>query len=137
MQQLPQKIFTVQDEPPAWDDDDEAGLESVSEPEMEDLADGMGETALLNVDGDEADTTVEADTIAPWSRRRAGRVDEDAEWETRVERGWTPYSQPILVERPSSDVRKDRPAVAMRSRTESWVETGREGYEAPNGGRVK
>jgi len=33
---LSQKIFTVQDEPSTWDDEDDAGLESVSEPDVDD-----------------------------------------------------------------------------------------------------
>ncbi|UOH83832.1 cysteine protease ATG4 [Cryptococcus neoformans] len=33
--QLPKKIFTVQDEMPSWEEDDDAGLESVSEPDFE------------------------------------------------------------------------------------------------------
>ena len=34
--QLPQKIFSVLDEPPVWDDAASAGLESVSEPDFSD-----------------------------------------------------------------------------------------------------
>lgn len=33
---MPQKIFSVENEPPSWEDDDAAGLESVSEPEISD-----------------------------------------------------------------------------------------------------
>jgi len=61
--------------------------------------------------------------------------DEEEEWETKLERGTTPSGQPTRVVAPLSDIGKERPAVAG-TRTESWVQTGREGQEAPNGGSV-
>ena len=82
--QLPQKIFTVQDEPPSWDDNDEAGLESVSEPDLDDLA--AGEMSADD-DMDDGNTTVDAiptsytvprlDAVQPNSDDRKA----DGEWD--------------------------------------------------------
>ena len=118
-------------------DDDEAGLESVSEPEVDDLADYMGGTAIADDDPDEADTTVEAVTISPVRSRRTEGADGEEEGETKAERNLTSSSQPVFVERPSSDLIRDRPALNTRFRTESWVETGADGDEAPNGARAR
>ena len=54
---MPQKIFTIQDEPPTWDDDDDAGLESVSEPDpdVDDFAESLPSTRLSRDFDDEAE----------------------------------------------------------------------------------
>lgn len=67
---MPQKIFSVQDEPPSWDEDDEAGLESVSEPDLDEEnedpagdAEGDGEdNEMVEVLSGEGNRVFEADT---------------------------------------------------------------------------
>ena len=164
------RIFTVQDEPPDWDEDDDADLESVSEPDIENPAE------------EDSDLAEDADLLPPTSHpsipppvdietpfRNLGQEDDDWEAADRSislpERGSTPSSQPVLVERPSmdmpskaiplpgppGDVRRAQldgmredvgqgrpPSVAPsggRTRTESWVKPVNEG-EAPNGDSV-
>ena len=75
---LPQKIFTVQDEPPTWDDDTDAGLESVSEPDLDDLRTRLDETDLAE--------EVERDAPALADAKMRGA---DVEVRTRLESGTT------------------------------------------------
>lgn len=130
--QLPQKIFTVQDEPPTWDDDDETGLESVSEPDMDDLNDDMAET-IIGV-GDESGATLQ-----PVDIPRKQSIEKDEEWEEELRS--TP-SQGGLSDWVGSHSRRPPPVPLVREGregegmgTESWVRPKNEG-EAPNGGNV-
>jgi len=100
---------------------------------MDDLADSVRGTAIMDGDMDEADTTIEAITISPVRAQRVNGVDEDEDegWEAGTERRSRTSSQP------SSDLPvKERSIISTRLRTESWVETGRDVDEAPNGDRV-
>ncbi|ORY23614.1 peptidase family C54-domain-containing protein [Naematelia encephala] len=115
---LPQKIFTIQEEPPSWDDDDDAGLESVSEPEVDlDLDESPAGSPEVQPDDDDdeenlisANTTLEALNIPPtpmslsFQRTPVPTVEleEEEEWETGLDRGSTPSSQPLMVERGST-----------------------------------
>lgn len=130
--QLPQKIFTVQDEPPTWDDDDETGLESVSEPDMDELNDDMAETVIGN--GDES-----AATLRPMDIPRKQSEDRDEEWEEELKS--TP-SQGALGDWAGSHTRRPPPVPLAKegsevegTETESWVRPRKEG-EAPNGSSV-
>ena len=117
--QLPQKIFTVQEEPPSWGDDDETGLESVSEPDLDDLADDVADTHVSESEEEEFDNAdVSSMTVGPIqipskSAYTAPRRSEDDEWDTGLDRG-TPSSQPIFVERPSDET--------TRRPEEIWVQ---------------
>ncbi|KAK8845476.1 hypothetical protein IAR55_006189 [Kwoniella newhampshirensis] len=182
---LPQKIFTVQDEPPSWDEDYDAGLESVSEPDLSASSSSHGghndnampthrditvppPDSLAGYDEEDAlisaSTTVDALNIAGEVKKLGlegeGEEDDDP-WI-----GTTPASQrPVLAEQSSAspggdispspisdepvrngeeqgvDMRSPQslqgkyPAAPLphRSRTESWVDPGRGGEEAPNG----
>jgi hypothetical protein len=131
LSQLPQKIFTVQDEPPSWDDEDDAGLESVSEPDNDDSSIGAGEDNN-NDGGDDglisADTTLEAIHISSPGKGRSMR-DDILEMETERGRGGsTPSGGFPPGERP----RLEGNEAGGRGRLDSWVTPIYEG-EAPNG----
>ena len=131
---LPEKIFTVHDEPPTWDENDDAGLESVSEPEIDDVIDNIAEFSMTD-DATEADITLETVIIPSHSPMTQNAVDDEG-WGSKPERSATPSNQPIVVDKSSSELRRDRPIIVERMRTESWVQTGREEWEAPNGSNV-
>ena len=116
--QLPQKIFTVQDEPSSWDDDNQAGLESVSEPDGEASGDS---------DNERPDVTAETINIPPKAHEVS--VDAEEDWETT--RGVT-SSPTATLDRTILG----RPAVGERMRTESWVHPDTELEEARNGASV-
>jgi hypothetical protein len=137
MDQLPQKIFTVQDEPPSWDDDDEAGLESVSEPDMDDLAGDMAETVLGVGDGGEMGDVSSVTLRGMDIPRESSSKDEEWEEELRS----TP-SQGGMEDWMGSRTRRPPPVPLHREgragegmETESWVRPSNEG-EAPNGANV-
>ncbi|WVQ80335.1 hypothetical protein IAT38_002440 [Cryptococcus sp. DSM 104549] len=65
---LPKKIFTVLDEPPSWDEEDDPGLESVSEPDMDEpLSESEPEPTrdLSLEDVDPLSTSVTLKQLAP------------------------------------------------------------------------
>lgn len=118
--QLPQKIFSVQDEPPTWDEDD-AGLESVSEPEF---SDGDGHVPVPVHSG--TNKALLADTASLGLEDRGISIQqkpkvtgEEDDWEAPssypvplgiIDRSATPNSIPVLVERPSLDMPKNAPS---------------------------
>ncbi|KAK4686864.1 cysteine protease ATG4, partial [Tremellales sp. Uapishka_1] len=107
---LPQKIFTVADEPPTWDDDDETGLESVSEPDMDHEVPPSEEEDLTIV-------------------RATGTPDDNESW-AKLDK--TKAEKPI-----NRHLHHTRPSVAtVRQRTDSWIEPPRGGQEAPNGDSI-
>lgn len=154
--QLPQKIFTVQDEPPSWDDDDDTGLESVSEPDMDDLDDeavvdenelsgDFAQTALDDV-GDVSATTIQPVDIAKKKTvraRQAWRAEEQdegtGEEEWTEELAGTP-GQGRSVENWEGVHSRRPPPVPLgregRGETESWIRPSKEVKAAPNGGNV-
>ncbi|WRT63710.1 uncharacterized protein IL334_000633 [Kwoniella shivajii] len=133
---LPHKIFSVQDEPPSWDADSDAGLESVSEPGEPSLDDEEIEnvpitsnrqdhspTTAFSKDSDDiededvdlisANTTVGAVDIVR-KTRKMGLGDDEGDEEEWTE-GGTPQSQrPVLVERPTPT------PTSTTSRQASW-----------------
>lgn len=139
----------MQNEQVLWDDDDETGLESVSEPDMDDLADELDAT-VIETDVDEFGThTVQApdakledrDTVTLKSTRAqrplaTPPVDaemEDDEWENTKyerERESTPSSLPITITRddnergPQKERRPGPVPVSGGFTSESWVQTG-------------
>lgn len=117
-----------------WDEDDDAGLESVSEPELDDPVAECNGSAEERDDLDVRSITIEAVATPTKPSSKARLADEEDEWEMKLEAGSTPSSHPVLIERHSNELRSDWPAAVIRMRTESWVETSREGNEAPNGG---
>ncbi|WVQ62532.1 uncharacterized protein L199_000674 [Kwoniella botswanensis] len=111
---LPQKIFTVQDEPPSWDVDSDAGLESVSEPDEPSLDDEEIEGVPISshrqpisspgVENEEVvlsrNTTAKAVDIINHSTKGMRIGDDEEEEEEDWTLGGTPLSQkPILIER--------------------------------------
>jgi cysteine protease ATG4 len=132
---LPQKIFSVQEEPPTWDDDDAAGLESVSEPDLSD-EDGV---ARPIPGGDEEELLADPELVTLDTRptlRQAPRVSvEEEEWDAPspipilggvIDRSATPNSIPVLVERPSMDMPKNAiPASPSLGRGQSGNGDGR------------
>jgi len=101
---------------------------------LDDFADETGGMAIADDDGDEANTTCETMTIPAKAAIRTPVIEQDEAWEN-TELVSTPSSQPVLVETPR-EFGRNRPGVSERTRTESWVQTGRKEYEAPNGGSV-
>jgi cysteine protease ATG4 len=113
--QLPHKIFSIQDEPPSWDQDDAAGLESVSEPE---LSDGSSARRTTPEEADE-EVLVEPDeqNTAGQMATSAGPLPSEGRGEQHggtsaifsgaahlIGRSTTPNSIPVMVERPSTDM---------------------------------
>lgn len=136
----------MQNEQVLWDDDDETGLESVSEPDMDDLADELDAT-VIESDVDEFGThTVQPDakledrdTVTLKSTRAqrplatpADAEMEDDEWENtnERERESTPSSLPITItrddneRRPQKERRPGPVPVSGGFTSESWVQTG-------------
>lgn len=109
---LPHKIFTVQDEPPSWGDSDDGGLESVSEPdlselagsdpsmsmeaglepdgELDDLAEDLAKTQIVGK-SEAIDIPTVPNGLSPSSRAEAVLVSD----------GSAVSSEPVLVEKPS------------------------------------
>ncbi|KAL7418855.1 Cysteine protease atg4 [Cryptotrichosporon argae] len=78
---LPQKIFTVADEPPAWDDDEDPGLESVSEPDPDGDADEGGSdvgSEEVDVATQHAGSTIRAVPLAAAGSTRDDLAELDA-----------------------------------------------------------
>nr|XP_018266846.1 uncharacterized protein I303_00824 [Kwoniella dejecticola CBS 10117]OBR89004.1 hypothetical protein I303_00824 [Kwoniella dejecticola CBS 10117] len=114
---LPHKIFTVQDEPPSWDEDSDAGLESVSEPDEPSLDDeeigGVPITSARNHSLNSASPSsspmdeidLSTTTVKPVdinAQTRNMKLSNDEEEEEEWTEGGTPSSQnPVLVERPT------------------------------------
>nr|XP_019048884.1 hypothetical protein I302_02663 [Kwoniella bestiolae CBS 10118]OCF27814.1 hypothetical protein I302_02663 [Kwoniella bestiolae CBS 10118] len=133
---LPHKIFTVQDEPPSWDVDSDAGLESVSEPDEPSLDDEEIENVPISSgrqpdsntvsspeestpEGIENDIVLSKDTTSQavdiiTNKTKNVNIDNEEEGEEEEwTLGGTPSSQkPVLVERPTPS--------SMSSRQGSW-----------------
>lgn len=150
---MPYKIFTVQNEPPVWDDNDDAGLESVSEPDMSDDDRGTtGSSPITNRHEDEEEeemlrdefttttkNAIEIETdqtrIAASKSTAISRAEDDdaaaLKDNTKQGNGMSLESKP----RPP----KPRPLQSMGpmgSDTQSWIRPVSSGQEAPNGGNV-
>lgn len=112
----------MQDEPPSWDADDDAGLESVSEPEIDDFG-GSNSPDADDEDLDDilvsANTTMDAievdpSTNGPFIPQAAPlRSTDDEEWVTKLERQSLSSTRPVLVETPSEPVLVSRPSDEM------------------------
>lgn len=135
----------MQNEQVLWDDEDETGLESVSEPDMDDLADELDAT-VIESDVDEFGTHTQSlgakledrDTVTLKSTRAqrplatpADAEMEDDEWENtnERERESTPSSLPITITRDDNErgpqERRPGPVPVSGGFTiESWVQTG-------------
>nr|XP_019014629.1 uncharacterized protein I206_00713 [Kwoniella pini CBS 10737]OCF53410.1 hypothetical protein I206_00713 [Kwoniella pini CBS 10737] len=127
---LPYKIFTVQDEPPSWDQDSDAGLESVSEPDEPSLDDEEIENVPITTarttqpessSSSSPDHSIESNvvelsrtTVKPVdivTKTRGLKLDDDEDEEEWTE-GGTPSSQkPVLVERPTPTSNNSRQTV--------------------------
>ena len=104
-------------------------MESVSEPDVDDLADEMGSSNLHN--GDLSGTTIQPVDIQRNDKNR------DDDWEGDM--STTPGTKGEGAESWEGVHSRRPPPVPLRgadrSETESWVRPGVEG-EAPNGGNV-
>ncbi|WWD22424.1 hypothetical protein CI109_106915 [Kwoniella shandongensis] len=149
---LPQKIFTVQDEPPTWDEDDDAGLESVSEPDLSASSSSHGDVPVQRESGIpppdslagyqdveengpvSANTTVAAVDIVRGTRKLeldGGEGEEGGDDDSWI--GTTPASQkPVLVGKLANEVGTTMSSAATTSRpgTEMEVPVGQEGTSA-------
>ena len=148
--QLPQKIFTVQDEPPSWDDDDDTGLESVSEPDM----DGMNDLDVEPDDDDEladsfAQTKLDSGGLGDVSAATIQPVDIAGKklHASEDEEGWTEELASTPGQARSIETWEGvhtrhlsrPPPVPLgtdKGETESWIRPSLEVKAAPNGGNV-
>jgi cysteine protease ATG4 len=138
--QLPQKIFSIQDEPPIWDEDDDAGLESVSEPDVDELSDIEPPEEEEEVVGAElagSNSAVAAEPVdiphlrslkintSDITSAKYGKPaeNEEADWdETIAERSDALSSQPVLVSRGFPDM----PINAIpRPNSSGWAHGGK------------
>jgi hypothetical protein len=145
---MPRKIFTVQDEPPTWDDNDDPGMESVSD------ASSGGRTNLSRSTSHENAQEAETETEEQETLRE---VDEDEyttttlnaiEIESDAQRlaalKMPAIARALVTEEDGETVDmvkprppKPRPLQSMGPvGTDSWIRPGTGGEAAPNGRSV-
>ena len=135
---MPKKIFTVQDEPPTWDDNDDPGMESVS-----DVSSGSHSKSTISRStshehvpqqrGEEQQETLQDEytTIT----QNAIEIDNDA---GRL----AAMKEPAIVAAAEEEERKPRPPKPRPLQslgpvgTDSWIRPYKGGEAAPNGKSV-
>ncbi|EIW67990.1 hypothetical protein TREMEDRAFT_63874 [Tremella mesenterica DSM 1558] len=148
--QLPQKIFTIQEEPPCWGEGDDAGFESVSsgpdvseptlsdEAEVAELSEDIAAARLsASFDPPKEIANGVKDMTLPDQKKEGLTKKEDLEDEPTIIPLPPPMSTGMLVEKPSmgfGETQEDRSVKdkgmgedvkrprMTRKRTESWVD---------------